>query len=66
MKSLQKKILAASALVAASVSSVYAAVPADVTTALTDAKTDGVAVAGLFLVAIIAVAAFSVMKRGVH
>lgn len=45
--------------------SVHAAVPADVTTALTDMKADGLIVAGLVLVAIIAVAAFGFMKRGI-
>lgn len=42
-----------------------AAVPAEVTTALGDAKTDTLAVAGLSLVIIIAVAAFKYMRRGV-
>jgi hypothetical protein len=42
-----------------------AAVPTEVTTALTDAKTDALAVAGLSLVIIIAIAAFKYMRRGV-
>jgi hypothetical protein len=41
-----------------------AAVPADVTTAITDMKADGIAVATAFLVATIAVTAFLFMKRG--
>lgn len=44
--------------------SVHAAVPANVTTALTDMQSDALAVAGLVLVAIIAVAAFKFMRRG--
>lgn len=66
MKLFNTKILAVSALAVASASSAYAAVPAEVTTALSDAKTDGVTVAGLFLVAVIAIAAFGIMRRGVH
>lgn len=45
--------------------SAMAAVPTEVTTALTDAKTDALAVAGLSLVIIIAIAAFKYMRRGV-
>jgi len=41
----------------------FAAVPADVTTALNDAKTDGVTVAGVVLVVIIAIAAFKFIRR---
>lgn len=42
----------------------FAAVPADVSTALTDAKADGLVVAGLVLVAVIAMYAFKLMRRG--
>lgn len=66
MKNLKQKILASVALLTGSVTSAMAAVPAEVTTALTDAKTDAVVVAGLFLVAIIAIAAFKLMQRGAH
>lgn len=45
-------------------SQVHAAVPADVTTALTDMKADALVVAGLVLVAIIAVVAFKFMRKG--
>lgn len=45
--------------------SAFAAVPLEVTTALTDAKTDGIAVAGLVLVAVIAMYAFKLMRRGI-
>lgn len=41
----------------------FAAVPADVTTALEAAKTDGVTVAGVVLVVIIAIAAFKFIRR---
>lgn len=43
----------------------HAAVPAEVTTALETMKDDAVAVAGLVLIAIIAVAAFKFMRRGI-
>lgn len=41
----------------------FAAVPADVTTALNDAKADGVTVAGVVLVVIIAIAAFKFIRK---
>lgn len=43
---------------------VFAAVPTEVTTALADMKADALVVAGLVLVAIIAVAAFKFMRKG--
>lgn len=43
--------------------SAFAAVPTEVTTALTDAKTDALAVAALALIIVIAIAAFKYMKR---
>ena len=45
--------------------SAMAAVPAEVTTAMTDAKADSLTVAGLALVVIIAIAAFKYMRRAV-
>ena len=45
-------------------SQAHAAVPADVSTALTDMKADALTVAGLVLVAIIAVVAFKFMRKG--
>lgn len=45
-------------------SQVHAEVPASVTTALTDMKADALTVAGLVLVAIIAVVAFKFMRKG--
>ena len=44
----------------------YAAVPESVTTALSDAKTDGVSVAGLVLVAVVAIFAFTLMRRALR
>jgi hypothetical protein len=44
--------------------SALAAVPTDVTSALTDMKADALSVAGLVLVAIIAVTAFKFMRKG--
>lgn len=43
---------------------VMAAVPVEVTTSLTDAKTDGITIATAVLVAIIALYAFKLMRRG--
>lgn len=45
--------------------SAFAAVPAEVTTALTDMKADGLVVAGAVLVAVIAVAAFKFIRRAI-
>ena len=42
---------------------VMAAVPADVTTALTDAKADAIVVATAVLVVIVAIFAFKLMRR---
>lgn len=44
--------------------SVHAAVPTEVTTAMEAMKADALTVAGLVLVAIIAVAAFKFMRKG--
>lgn len=41
-----------------------AAVPADVTTALTEAKADGILVATAVLIAIVAIYAFKLMRKG--
>lgn len=46
--------------------SALAAVPAEVTTAITDMKTDALAVAAAFLVAVIAVVAFKFMRKGAN
>lgn len=44
--------------------SAHAAVPTDVSTALTDMKADALTVAGLVIVALIAVMAFKFMRKG--
>ena len=53
-----------SALVGGAVAQVQAAVPTEVTTAMTDMKADGITVATGFLVAAIAISAFLLMRRG--
>jgi hypothetical protein len=59
-----KKIkLAALAALSTASASTFAAVPADVTTALTDAKIDVVAIGGAVLIVVVAIAAFRYMKR---
>lgn len=60
-----KKIAAIGTGLAVSAGQAFAAVPTEVSTALGDAKTDGVAVAGLVLVAVIAMYAFKLMRRGI-
>jgi hypothetical protein len=55
-------LLAAPALVLAS--QVQAAVPADVTTAISDMKADGLTVATAVLVAVIAIAAVKFIRKG--
>jgi Inovirus Coat protein B len=57
------KLAALAAL--STVSSAMAAVPESVTSALTESRTDALAVAGLALVVIISIAAFKYMRRGV-
>lgn len=64
MKQLKKWAAVGSALVGGAVAPVMAAVPAEVTAALGDAKTDGVSVATLVLVALIAIFAFKFMRKG--
>lgn len=57
-----KKI--AGVLVGVSPLSAFAAVPASVTTALSDAQTDGVTIATAVFVAIVAMYAFKLMRKG--
>jgi len=49
---------------AATAGSAFAAVPAEVTTAIGDMKADGLVVAGAVLVAIIAIAAVKFIRKG--
>ena len=58
-----KKFAAVSTLGALAVSA-QAAVPAEVTSALADMKADGLTVAGLVLVAVIAIAAIKFIRKG--
>jgi len=60
---MNKAKLAALALVSG-VSSAFAAVPTEVTTATADMKADGLVVAGAVLVAIIAIAAIKFIRKG--
>lgn len=60
-----KKIAAVGTGLAITTGQALAAVPADVSTAMADAKTDSLVVAGLALVVVIAIAAFKYMKRAV-
>jgi len=61
MKNAIKAALAGTALLA---QQAFAAVPADVTTELGTMKADALTVAGLVLIAIIAVTAFKFMRKG--
>jgi len=58
-----KKIAGVVGGLVASAGSAFAAVPADVTTALGDMKADALAVGVAFVVAVIAVKALHLMKR---
>lgn len=57
------KVVAVGTGLAVTTGQAFAAVPADVTTAMTDAKTDSLAVAALALIIVISIAAFKYMKR---
>lgn len=59
---LKKKIAAIGTGLSVAAGNAFAAVPADVTTALADAKTDSLVVAAAVLGIVIAVAAFRFMK----
>lgn len=56
-------ILGVFALLSLMAGSAWAELPTEVTTALADAKTDGVTVAGLALVIVVAIAAFKYARR---
>ncbi len=60
MKQLKALFVAGSSLVAGSA---FAAVPAEVTTAMTDAGTDAAVIGGAVLVVIVGIAAFKYMRR---
>lgn len=64
-KSIALRLSAIPAFVVATAGAAMAAVPAEVNTALGDMKTDGLAVAGMVLVAVIALAAVKFMRKGI-
>lgn len=59
-----KKVCGVLVGVAATTGSAFAAVPVAVTTALTDAQADGVTIASAVFVAIVAMFAFKLMRKG--
>lgn len=61
IKGVVVSVASGSALVAGQA---FAAVPSEVTTAMNDMKTDGLAIATVFLVATIAITAFLFMRKG--
>lgn len=63
-KKLALRLAAIPALAAASIGTALAEVPTEVSGALTTAKTDGVSVATLVLLAVIAIFAFKFMRKG--
>lgn len=63
-KSISARLALVPAATLAAAGAAHAAVPADVTTALGTMKDDALVVAGLVLIAIIAVAAFKFMRKG--
>lgn len=63
MSRIKTTLVAVSTIATLAVSNVYAAVPVDVTTAMTDAKDDALAIAALGLIIVIAIAGFQYMKR---
>lgn len=56
-------LLATAATMSVTAGSAFAALPTEVTDALDTAKTDGVAMAGIVLAVIIAIAAFKFIRR---
>lgn len=63
MQKLKSLFVPVLALTAAASTSVHAALPTDVTTALDTASADGVELAGIVLAIIIAIAAFKYIRR---
>ena len=63
LKVLRRSLGASAAVGLLAVQQAHAALPAGVTTALTDAQVDGVEVAGIVLGVIIAFAAFKFIRR---
>lgn len=65
LKSVKTWVLGMLAMLLGAMQSAQAAVPADITTALADIKTDALTVAGVVLGAIIAVFAFKFLRKGI-
>jgi len=63
MKNLFNKLVLMFGLALVGLTSAYAAIPAGVQTALDTAETDGVAIAGIVLGVIVAIAAFKYIRR---
>ena len=63
-KSLSARLALVPAATLAAAGAAHAAVPTEVTDALVDMKVDALVVAGLVLIAFIAVAAFKFMRKG--
>lgn len=63
---LKARLALVPAAVMAGAGSVYAAVPTEVTTAISDGKTDALTVAGLVLAVIVAIAAIMWMRKGIR
>lgn len=63
MNKMFARVGAGAALAVVSAGSAFAAVPTEVTTALSDMKADGLTVAGAILVALIAIAAIKYLRR---
>ena len=63
MLNFRTRVAAGVSVLALGVGQAMAAVPAAVTTALEDAKTDGVTIAGVVLVLIISIAAFKFIRK---
>ncbi|MBZ9666740.1 major capsid protein [Pseudomonas sp. LMG 31766] len=63
LKVLRRSLGATAAVGLLAMQQAHAALPAGVTTALTDAQVDGVEVAGIVLGVIIAIAAFKFIRR---
>jgi hypothetical protein len=61
-----KKLGLTGSALALFVSNAMAAVPATVTTALTDAGTDSLAVAGMVFAAVVGIFAFTLMRKPLH
>jgi len=63
---MKNKLVAALALFSLVAGQVHAAVPEPVQTAITTAGTDGAAVAGFVLVAVVGIFAFTLMRKGLR